>query len=107
MHTLNFKLFQEAKRYIPGGVNSPIRSFKAVGVNPVFVKQGKGSRIYDEEGKEFIDYCLSWGALILGHSHPAVVKELRKTVKNGTAFGTPTKLETELTKLINQAIPSI
>lgn len=100
-------LFNEAKRYIPGGVNSPVRSFKAVGGYPIFVKQGKGSKIYGECEGEFIDYCLSWGALILGHAHPKVTEALERIIKNGTSFGTATKLETELARLIVEAVPSI
>lgn len=101
------KLFEEAKKYIPGGVNSPVRSFQAVGGVPVFIKKGQGAKIFGENGNIYLDYCLSWGALILGHAHPAVVKEVGKALKRGTSFGTPTKLETELAKKISQAIPSI
>ncbi|MCQ9208405.1 MAG: glutamate-1-semialdehyde 2,1-aminomutase [Omnitrophica bacterium] len=104
---MNDKLFSEAKKFIPGGVNSPVRSFQAVGGYPVFVKRASGSRIYDECGEEFIDYCLSWGPLILGHTHPEVVGSLEQAVKSGTSFGTVTKLETELAKIIVEAIPSI
>jgi len=100
-------LFKEAKQYIPGGVNSPVRSFRAVGGYPVFVKQGRGSRFYGECGGEFIDYCLSWGALILGHAHPKVIKALKEAIENGTSFGMPTKLETELAKLIVDGVASI
>lgn len=100
-------LLDEARRYIPGGVNSPVRSFRAVGGYPVFVKKGKGSKIYGECGREFIDYCLSWGALILGHTHPEVTQSLKQAIKNGTSFGTATKLEIELAKLIVEAVPSI
>ena len=101
------ELFDEAKRYMAGGVNSPVRSFKAVGGEPVFIRRGSGSRIYGEPGKEFIDYCLSWGALILGHAHPEVVEALREAVERGTSFGAPTAGETELAKTIAEAIPSI
>ena len=100
-------LFDEAKRYIPGGVNSPVRSFKAVGGIPVFVKKGRGSKIYGECGTEFIDYCLSWGALILGHASPRVIEALSRVIKEGTSFGTVTKPETELARLIAEAVPSI
>lgn len=100
-------LFEEAKRYIPGGVNSPVRSFKAVGGYPVFVKKAFGSKFYGECGGEFIDYCLSWGALILGHAYPKVVDSLEKAIKKGTSFGAPTILETELAKLIAEAVSSI
>ena len=100
-------LFEQAKEYIPGGVNSPVRSFRAVGGYPVFVKEAKGSKIYGECGREFIDYCLSWGALILGHAHPKVVESLSGAIKKGTSFGTATKSEIELAKLIVEAVPSI
>lgn len=101
------ELFNEAKEYIPGGVNSPVRSFKAVGGYPVFVNRAKGSKLYGECGEEFVDYCLSWGALILGHAYPMVTENLRQAVRRGTSFGTVTKAETELAKLIVEAIPSI
>lgn len=100
-------LFNQAKKYIPGGVNSPVRSFKAVGGDPIFIKKASGSKLYDESGREFIDYCLSWGALILGHTHPKVIEALERVIKNGTSFGTVTKLEIDLAKLIAEAMPSI
>ncbi|MFQ5952922.1 MAG: aminotransferase class III-fold pyridoxal phosphate-dependent enzyme, partial [Candidatus Omnitrophota bacterium] len=103
----NYKLFTEAKKFIPGGVNSPVRSFRAVGGSPVFIKKGKGSRIYSEDGKSLVDYCLSWGALILGHAHPKAVKSLDQAISRGTSYGTVTKLETELADLIVDAVPSI
>ncbi len=105
--SLQQSLFDEAKRYIPGGVNSPVRSFKAVDGSPVFIKRGSGSRIFGEEGEEFIDYCLSWGALILGHAHKEVVMAVERAVRNGTSFGAATRLEIELAKLIIEAMPSI
>jgi glutamate-1-semialdehyde 2,1-aminomutase len=107
MVTIAGDLFEEAKQYIPGGVNSPVRSFTAVGGYPVFVKKALGSKIYGECGSEFIDYCLSWGALILGHAHPGVTESLSRALKNGTSFGAVTKLETELAKLIIEAVPSV
>ena len=100
-------LLNDAKRFIPGGVNSPVRSFKAVGGYPVFVKRGSGSKLYGECGGEFIDYCLSWGAMILGHAYPEITESLEKAIKDGTSFGATTKSETELAKLIVEAIPSI
>jgi len=84
-----------------------VRSFKAVNGEPIFIRSAKGSKIYSEDGKEFVDYCLSFGALILGHTHPKVSKELKNAIGKGTTFGAPTKLETELAKTIIQAIPSI
>jgi len=101
------QLFKEAQRYLPGGVDSPVRAFKAVGGTPLFVNRGKGSRLYDEDGNEFIDYVGSWGPLILGHVHPRVVKAINKAMAKGSSFGAPTKLETRLAKLICEAMPSI
>lgn len=104
---LNSPFFKEAKRYIPGGVNSPVRSFKAVGGDPVFIKSAKGSKLYSEDGREFIDYCQSFGALILGHAHPKIIQEIMKAVDRGTSFAAATINETKLAKLIVGAIPSI
>jgi len=101
------QLFTEAQRYIPGGVNSPVRAFKAVGGTPVFMRRGQGSRLYDEDGNEFIDYVCSWGPLILGHSHAQITKAIKTAVEHGSSFGTPTELETTLAKMICAAIPSI
>ncbi|MBE0479210.1 glutamate-1-semialdehyde 2,1-aminomutase [Candidatus Aerophobetes bacterium] len=100
-------LFEEAKKYIPGGVNSPVRAFKAVGGEPVFMEKGKGSKIYDINGREYIDYVLSWGPLILGHAHPQIVGKIKKVLDKGTSFGSPTPGETELAKLIVRAVPGI
>jgi glutamate-1-semialdehyde 2,1-aminomutase len=102
------RLFEEAQRYLPGGVDSPVRAFKAVGGGtPLFIKRSQGSRLYDEDGNEFIDYVGSWGPLILGHAHPLVVKAIKKAVERGSSFGAPTELETTLAKLICEAMPSI
>jgi len=101
------KLFHEAQRYLPGGVDSPVRAFKAVGGIPPFIVKGKGSKIYDVDSNEFIDYVCSWGPLILGHSHPQVVEALKQAIECGTSFGAPTELETALAKVISTAMPSI
>lgn len=101
------ELFQEAQRYLPGGVDSPVRAFKAVGGIPPFIVKGKGSKIYDEDSNEFIDYVCSWGPLILGHSHPQVVEALKQAIECGTSFGAPTELETTLAKMVSTAMPSI
>lgn len=101
------KLFDESKKYIPGGVNSPVRAFKAVGGIPLFIEKGNGSRIYDKEGKNYIDYCMSWGALILGHNYPEITKQVRNIITKGTSFGAPTELETKFAKTICNAFPSI
>jgi glutamate-1-semialdehyde 2,1-aminomutase len=101
------RLFEEAQRYLPGGVDSPVRAFKAVGGTPLFITRGQGSRLYDEDGNEFIDYVGSWGPLILGHAHPRVIKAIKKAVEQGSSFGAPTEMETTLAKLISDAMPSI
>ncbi len=100
-------LFAEAQKYIPGGVNSPVRSFNAVGGTPPFIARGKGSRVWDVDGNEYIDYLGSWGPLVLGHSHPAVVEVLIKTAESGTSFGAPVEQEVELAKMICTALPSV
>ncbi|MCP2520109.1 glutamate-1-semialdehyde 2,1-aminomutase [Candidatus Aminicenantes bacterium AC-708-M15] len=100
-------LFEEAKNYIPGGVNSPVRAFKAVGGNPCFIHKGNGSKIWDVEGNEYIDYVLSWGPLILGHSHPKIVEAIKEEIKKGTSYGAPTEIEVKLAKLITEIVPSI
>lgn len=101
------RLFTEAQKYLPGGVNSPVRAFGAVGGHPFFVHHGKGSRIYDEDGNSYIDYVLSWGPLILGHAHPAVIQAIKETADRGTSYGAPTEVETILAKRITRSIPSI
>ena len=101
------QLFQEAQKYLPGGVDSPVRAFKAVGGTPPFMVRGEGSRIYDADGNQFIDYVCSWGPLILGHSHPQVIDALKQAAERGTSFGAPTELEITLAKMISSAMPSI
>ena len=100
-------LFKEAKRHIPGGVNSPVRAFKAVSGSPPFIARAEGSRIYDVDGNEYIDYVGSWGPMILGHCHPKVKEALKEAVDRGTSYGAPTALEVELARLIKEAYPSI
>jgi glutamate-1-semialdehyde 2,1-aminomutase len=100
-------LFNEAKALIPGGVNSPVRAFKAVGLPPRFIRSGKGSRIVDEDGNEFIDYVGSWGPLILGHAHPEVLEAVQTAMKSGTSFGAPTRREVEMARTISDMVPSI
>ncbi|MDP1854045.1 MAG: glutamate-1-semialdehyde 2,1-aminomutase [Candidatus Omnitrophota bacterium] len=99
--------FSQAQKVIPGGVNSPVRAFGAVGGEPVFIARGKGAYIYDVDGNKYIDYVLSWGPMILGHVDSRVIKEVAKTLKNGTSFGAPTKKEIELAELITEIYPSI
>ncbi len=100
-------LFAEAKKYIPGGVNSPVRAFKAVGGDPIFVKEAKGAYLYDEDGNRLIDYISSWGPLILGHAYEPVINAVIEKAKKGTSFGMPTEIETELAKLAVSMVPNI
>ncbi len=101
MNTTNSQaLFEKAKTYFPGGVNSPVRAFKSVGGSPLFFARGEGSHVWDEDGNRFLDFCCSWGPLILGHAHPGVVKAIQDTVAKGSSFGAPTRLENELAELI-------
>jgi len=106
-HKKSIELFKKAKDIIPGGVNSPVRAFKAVGGNPLFIKSAKGPKIYDVDGNEYIDYVLSWGAMILGHAHPKVTKALREAIEGGTSYGAPTELEIGLAQMILNAYPSM
>ncbi|MEX2461257.1 MAG: glutamate-1-semialdehyde 2,1-aminomutase [Paenibacillaceae bacterium] len=99
--------FAEAKNYIPGGVNSPVRAFKSVGLTPFFAEKGIGSRIYDIDGNSFIDYVGSWGPLILGHAHPQVMEAILETAVKGTSFGAPTLIETKMAKLVCERVSSI
>lgn len=99
--------FQEAVKLMPGGVNSPVRAFKSVNMDPIFMERGKGSKIYDVDGNEYIDYVLSWGPLIHGHSNDRVVKAIKKVTESGTSFGAPTLIENELAKLVIERVPSI
>jgi len=101
------KLFEEAKKHIPGGVNSPVRAFRSVGGEPLFIRKAKGSKIVDVDGRTYIDYVLSWGPMILGHTHPRVTAALKKAISNGTSFGAPTELEITLAKMVKKAFPSI
>jgi glutamate-1-semialdehyde 2,1-aminomutase len=105
--TKSTRLFEEAKKYIPGGVNSPVRAFKSVGGNPIFIKKASGSKIYDVDGNEFIDYIGSWGPHIFGHN-PSFIKEaLLNAIENGTSFGAPTELEIKTARLITELVPSV
>ncbi len=100
-------LFQAAQKRIPGGVDSPVRAFRGVGGSPLFIDRGEGSRIWDADGNEYIDYVLSWGPLILGHAHPRVVAVVREAAGRGTSYGAPTAAETELAELVQEAYPSM
>ncbi|MFD1018931.1 glutamate-1-semialdehyde 2,1-aminomutase [Thalassobacillus hwangdonensis] len=99
--------YKEAVDLMPGGVNSPVRAFRSVEMDPIFMERGKGSKIYDVDGNEYIDYVLSWGPLILGHADDRVVEQLKKVTEMGTSFGAPTKIENELAQLVIDRVPSI
>ncbi|MBL4624589.1 MAG: aminotransferase class III-fold pyridoxal phosphate-dependent enzyme, partial [Flavobacteriales bacterium] len=94
------ELYKKACNYFPGGVNSPVRAFKSVDGNPIFIEKGAGSKITDVDGNEYIDYCCSWGPLILGHNNPSVVSEVKAAIDKGMSFGAPTAYENELAELI-------
>jgi len=100
-------LYNKALNLMPGGVNSPVRAFKSVGGNPLFIKRGAGSRVFDEDGNEYIDYCMSWGPLILGHAESDVVSSVIEAAKNGTSFGTPNRYEVEIAEIVTQRFSSI
>jgi len=105
--TNSLKLFDQAKKRIPGGVNSPVRAFKSVGGIPVFIEKGKGSKIYDVDGNEYIDYIGSWGPHLLGHNPDFIINAVKNAMDNGTSFGTPTELEVKMAELVCELMPSI
>lgn len=105
--TESAQLFEKAKTYFPGGVNSPVRAFKSVGGNPLFIERGKGSKIWDADDNQYIDYCCSWGPLILGHANDKVLSAVTDTMSKGTSFGAPTRLENQLAELIVSNNPFI
>ncbi|WP_047535213.1 glutamate-1-semialdehyde 2,1-aminomutase [Methylotenera sp. N17] len=107
MTTTNQTLFEKSQQLIPGGVNSPVRAFRSVGGTPVFFKKGLGSKLWDVDGKEYIDYINSWGPMILGHAHPEVVAAVQAAAANSLSFGAPTGLELEMAELINKLVPSM
>jgi glutamate-1-semialdehyde 2,1-aminomutase len=107
MTSLNQALFEKSQKLIPGGVNSPVRAFRSVGGTPIFFKKGLGSKLWDVDGKEYIDYINSWGPMILGHAHPAVIKAVQEVAENSLSFGAPTGLELEMAELINKLVPSM
>ena len=104
---MNAELFAEAKKVIPGGVNSPVRAFGSVDATPLFISSAKGARIYDSEGREFIDYVCSWGPAILGHCHPLVIEAIEAAARRGTTYGAPTESETVMAQMIVAAFPAI
>src|SRR5271170_7431223 len=100
-------LYQEACKYIPGGVNSPVRAFRSVGGEPIFFKKAAGAHVTSADGRRYIDYVGSWGPMILGHAHPEVIKAVQEVAANGLSFGAPTELETELARRVTELMPSI
>ena len=105
--TRSHDLFLQAQKTIPGGVNSPVRAFKGVGGDPIYLKKGSGAYLYDEDDKQYIDYVASWGPMIMGHAHPEVVKAVQDAAANGLGFGAPTQIETEMAELVCKLVPSI
>jgi len=106
-HARSEAVFARAQQVIPGGVNSPVRAFRAVGGNPPFIARGEGAHLFDIDGNEYIDYVGSWGPLLLGHRHPAIVEAVREALETGTSFGAPTEREVELAEAIRDAVPSM
>jgi glutamate-1-semialdehyde 2,1-aminomutase len=105
--TKSSELFAEAQLHMPGGVNSPVRAFKSVGRDPLYIERASGARIWDADGNEFVDYIGSWGPMIVGHAHPRVIKAIQATAENGTSFGASNEKEIELAKLIKKFVPAI
>ena len=103
----NTRLFKNAQKVIPGGVNSPVRAFKAVNAKPIFIEKAKGQYLWDADNNKYLDYCLSWGPMILGHAHAEVLKQVKQTMAKGTSYGIPTELETKLAEMIVSAVGSI
>ena len=103
----SIELYDQAQKVIPGGVNSPVRAFRSVGGNPVFFERGNGSKVYDVDGNEYIDYVGSWGPLILGHRHPGTIAAIQAYLEKGTSYGAPTALETELVQMVIDAVPAV
>ncbi|TDT56461.1 glutamate-1-semialdehyde 2,1-aminomutase [Fonticella tunisiensis] len=106
-HKRSGEIFEEAKKYIPGGVNSPVRAFRSVGLDPIFIERAEGSRIYDVDGNSYIDYICSWGPLILGHSNKDVLEGIEEAIARGTSYGVPSPVEVEVAKMITEALISV
>ena len=104
-HKRSAYLFEQSQRLIPGGVNSPVRAFKAVGGHPLFIAKAKGAKIWDADGNAYIDYVLSWGPMILGHAHPQVIRAIKTAASKGTSYGAPTELEVRLAGMTQKAFP--
>src|SRR2546422_6040350 len=107
MHSNSRALFEEALKYIPGGVNSPVRAFRAVGGQPFFVNKAKGARVWDVDGNEYVDYVGTWGPAILGHAYPGIVEAVKDAADHGTSFGIPNPLEVTMAKLICSLVPGV
>src|SRR5690625_3169897 len=105
--TASARLFERAVERIPGGVNSPVRAFRAVGGEPFFVESGEGARLRDVDGNVYLDYVMSWGALMLGHAHPTIVESLEAAIPRGTSYGAPCEPEVELAELVCEIVPSV
>ncbi|MEG2354286.1 MAG: aminotransferase class III-fold pyridoxal phosphate-dependent enzyme, partial [Clostridium sp.] len=106
-HTKSSAIYEEAVKYIPGGVNSPVRAFKSVGIDPIFIDKAHGCRIKDVDGNEYIDYICSWGPLILGHSNEKITEGIAEVIAKGTSYGVPTQIEVEMAKIIVKAYKGI
>src|SRR5262245_53198340 len=106
-HARSEALFAEALQYIPGGVNSPVRAFRAVGREPFFVERAQGCRVWDVDGNELLDYVGTWGPAILGHAHPRIIEAVQRAAERGTSFGIPNPLEVTMAKLVRQLVPSV
>src|SRR3990167_10970049 len=101
------ELFEQAQRYIPGGVNSPVRAFRGVGGEPLFIKRGHGPYIVDVDNQEYVDYVCSWGPLVVGHAHPVVIQKVTDALQNGLSFGAPTAVEVQIARRVGELMPSI
>jgi glutamate-1-semialdehyde 2,1-aminomutase len=106
-YTASAKLFEQAKQFIPGGVNSPVRACRSVGCDPVFITKASGATLTDADGNEYVDFVCSWGPMIVGHAHPDVIGAVKKTAASGTSFGAPTSVEIDLAKMVVEALPSV
>ncbi|NIR51663.1 aminotransferase class III-fold pyridoxal phosphate-dependent enzyme, partial [candidate division KSB1 bacterium] len=106
-HQTSSTLFEQAQRTLPGGVNSPVRAFKAVGGTPLFISRAEGPYLFDVDGNRYTDYVCSWGPMILGHTHPRVTEAVQNAIKKGTSYGAPTETEVELAKMVAEAVPSV
>ena len=105
--TRSEEFFARAEKVMPGGVNSPVRAFRSVGTSPIFINRASGKYIFDEDGNRYTDYIGSWGPMMLGHAHPAIVEAVRKAAENGTSYGLPTAMEVEMAELVTSLVPSV